>query len=476
MPVDDPQNFRREKLNQKAKLSELPDEKRQELEDYIQKEENKNQLAEGTLAKRLGKIRTILNESSSTLKQTSASDINNIITQLRRDRDWTAGTARNYQKAIRRYLDTLNQPDKKEKIILTSTDRGRGTDEIDTEELPTEEELRQLVMEKSRNLRDKAMFSFLIESGCRLSASLSLQIKDVKFGEGPAGSTIVIFRNSIGLKGVENHKIPIHYSSQFMRDYLYEEHPDRENPEAPFFAKSKENYREGEDNSLNPPMVRRRLRRITEDTDIDVNPHKLKHVRATNMREQGWPDHLLKHYLGWSENSNQLDRYVHAEKEKLNEQVVEMQGMEPEERERTPKLPRCPSCKSPLSSDYEVKFCPHCKQRIKLYDHPDWLKAYIDVLDNPEDDIAYRYMVANPHLVEDNPDHLRTKLKHTMKVQLAIEKYEKGKEVPEEWKHEVENLAETYALNTQGKPEEIDWKDRYRKDGDINTLRDELEG
>jgi integrase len=436
MPVGDPQDFEARRISQESKIDELTEEKRDPIIDYIEEEIDLNELADSTLTTRLSKLRILSKQSDKPLDELSASEAKKIIRKMAKNRGWSNGTKRNYQKAIRRFYHVLGDRKKKKRITLTATKTGGGEDKIHPDDLPDEEELRELIVEKSRNLRDKAMLTFMVETGCRISACLSLRIKDIDINGGPAKSSLVHFRDAKGLKGAENTTIPINYSVPSIQDYLREEHPDRENPDAPLFTKSRENYEEGKDNSLHPSLIRRRLTRITEDMDMDVHPHMLRHVRITNMRKQGWPDRLIKHYVALDENTNQLKRYSHVKQEEKNQQIAELQGMEPDEDDYTPELPECPSCSHPLSHDIARKHCSNCGQQLELYDYPDWLKDWMRWREKaglePEGRV-YKHFLQHPYELYDDFDKIqednRRWMRHHMQ-EVAKEMVDKLDELP----------------------------------------------
>ncbi|MDZ7688420.1 MAG: site-specific integrase [Halobacteriales archaeon] len=448
MPVNDPQDFEARRISQGSKIDELPEEKREPITDYIDEEIDLNELKDSTLTTRLSKLRILSKQTDEPLNELSAPDVKRMIRNMAKSRGWSNGTKRNYQKAMRRFYYVLGERKKKKRITLTATNTGGGGDKIHPDDLPDAEELRELIVEKSRNLRDKAMFTFMVETGCRISACLSLRIKDIDINGGPAKSSLVHFRDAKGLKGAENTTIPINYSVPPIRDYLREEHPDRENQDAPLFTKSRENYEKEEDNSLHPSLIRRRLTRITEDMDMDVHPHMLRHVRITNMRKQGWPDRLIKHYVALDENTNQLKRYSHVKQEEKNQQIAELQGMDTEEEDYTAELPECPNCSHPLSHDIAHKYCPNCGQQLELYDYPDWLKDWMKWREkaglDPEGRV-YKYFLQHPHKLYDDFDKIqeddRRWMKHHMQ-EVADDMVDEFDELPQKLPESLSDLLE----------------------------------
>ena len=403
MSIEDPNDFRGQRIRQVEKVrEELSEEKAEEILEYVDKETKKNELAESTLKNRISKLRILSESTDKQLLEMTSTEVNDLIQSEKQSRNWSNEYVRNYQKAVRRFYEIHGEEKKQNRIILTSS-KSEGEKKIKPEDLLTDRELGELFEKECRNDRDRALFMTMYETGARLSAIVSRKIKDYEYQGGPDTTSTLYFGESRGLKGFEGHRL-ITQADTFIQDYLTHEHPDPENEEAPLFTVNEGNYEEGEDNFLRPEIVRRRLKRITEDTDIHVTPHILRHCRVTEMRKQGYSDALIKHQFGWSENTTQIERYSHLEDEEKNKKIAEQMGLDVDDEDYTPELSECPRCGYPIGKpDWEN--CPRCQKRLGLYTYPQWLDDYVDAI--PEDaseDKIYDYILDNPIIIGDKDE------------------------------------------------------------------------
>lgn len=77
-----------------------------------------------------------------------------------------------------------------------------------------------------------------------------------------------------------------------------------------------------------------------------VNPHRFRHARATHMAAH-MTEEQLKKYLGWTAGSNMAAIYVHLSGKDIDNAVLNMNGLDVEERqeENALKTIKCPRCK-----------------------------------------------------------------------------------------------------------------------------------
>jgi integrase len=446
MVINDPQAFRKQRIAQMEKVEEnLPEEDREDIRSYVDRETKKNELAESTLKNRISRLRILAEEKSKDepLKELTSTELNGLIDKLSDKRGWDTAYTRNYQKAVRRYLDASGKVQKKERIILSSSNSGGKDDTIDVDKLPDMEDLADIIQEHSRMERDRALFMTMLETGARISAILSRRVKhyqsDVESREGAR----IKFTEFTGSKGFEGPRI-IAQSTPFIERYLHNEHPDPDNEDAPLFAVSAGNYEDGDDNALSPPVVRKRINRLLEGTDLedkDISPHTLRHVRVTEMRKQGYSDALIKHHLGWSEGSNQIERYSHLDDVEKNKQIAEEMGLEVEDEEFSPALDNCPRCGCRIGSP-EWEVCPICKQSLELAGYPDWFHDYVSYVEDEEDDKLYQYFTQNPRDVARSVDQLQYPLGECLLSKLCRTKLKTGEELPERYEEEVEGFLE----------------------------------
>ena len=479
MGVDDPSDFKRQYDRAVERMeTEMEHERDQQaLRNYVYEKEGN--LAKSTLSKRIGRFILLSNSAEEPILDMNYGKLVRFMSDISDQKDWSKGTRGNYEKTLKLILKEDGQREKSERITKTRP----KSESIDEESIPNGEQLREIIEDHSRMERDRAMFMMLYELGCRLSALLSLRIKDIEIGEGIGGSTLVRFRESEGLKGMENNNRIIKQSQTFLEIYLSKEHPDPQNPEAPLFCRTGKKYKEDEDNSLSPPVVRRRLRRLLEGTELEdegITPHSFRHARVTQMKREGYSDEEVKHQMGWSRNTDQLKRYEHIEEEEMNQKIAERMGLEVEEESYTPELENCPQCGAKIDDYLSWTQCPRCRSNLELSNRPEWFIRYLDFIDEePEEDELFRYMLKNPYEMVDEYKDLRSKLKDIVELKVAYYSEVRGKMIEHDRiKDKSRNLKEGW-LDARNERQKKMSKQEYlremiEKDQDLQRIRREL--
>jgi integrase len=346
------------------------------------------------------------------------------IGDLSQERDWTDGTKRNYGKAVRSFLEEVEDDvcAKKEDINLATDDSGGKIDEDDILSL---QEARTLIDEASNRLRDQAMFSVLLDLGLRISALCALRVKDFDFNEGARVGEITLNDEALGQKGSGGRTHVATISSGHIRSYLRNEHPRPDEPEAPLFHKIGRHYnpdKPSDDGSVSPAMFRRRMRRLARDTDIPerkLYPHNMKHSAVTIWALRGLSDREIEYRAGWARESGQLKRYEHLTGEDINNQILDTFGIEHEDSTTTiAAIDSCPNCN--VSVDTGMRYCPQCGQQIDMEMRPDWFNQYLDA--HGEDDGLAEDLLDNPSQIASKPENLPESLRtrHQDKIENVV--------------------------------------------------------
>ncbi|RLG18101.1 hypothetical protein DRN63_01990 [Nanoarchaeota archaeon] len=189
-------------------------------------------------------------------------------------------------------------------------------------DLPTilsEEEVLRII-NSTDNLRDRAMISFLYESGCRAGELLNLRIRDLEFDE---------FGCKVRLNGKTGERIiRVVFSANALRDYL-KTHPLRDDLNSPLWI-TKKNFTNGESRyeALKYGGLRKVIRTLVKVAGIKkrVSPHTFRHSRVTHLSKK-LSDQTLKKYFGWSRDSKMLSVYSHLSTEDLDESYLQLYGI-----------------------------------------------------------------------------------------------------------------------------------------------------
>jgi len=146
------------------------------------------------------------------------------------------------------------------------------------------------------NSRDRALFYFLFDSGCRIEEALNLKIKDIEKHE-KEDKKGFYYLVDIRISKTLPRRISIPLSSQFISKWL-EEHPDRINPEAFLF-----------------PLEYDASRKIIKTASFKalgfkVTPHQLRHSSASYYCKLIDNPYKFCYRYGWKFGSREANRYI----------------------------------------------------------------------------------------------------------------------------------------------------------------------
>lgn len=132
------------------------------------------------------------------------------------------------------------------------------------------------------NKRDRAYIEFLYSTGCRVTESLSLDVKDVNFSEGE----VIAFG--------KGHKERVVYLSDTASKYLQEYLEDRyAQPDEPLFTHQVNHQR------MTPRGAQVLLKEVGDKAGVEnVHPHRFRRTMATHLLDRGMPIEQIKEVLG----------------------------------------------------------------------------------------------------------------------------------------------------------------------------------
>lgn len=252
-------------------------------------------------------------------------------------KNYTDSTLYQYRAILKKYLSTLS-PEQARNIKLR----------VKRKEPPvilTQPEIEQLI-EACRNPRDKALISFLYESGCRKGELVSIRLENVVFTA--YGATVTIPKGKTGPR-----TIPVVYSASYLRQWI-EGHPTK-GKQDPLFCSLQQPFAQFSFSGLKHLMST-----LKERTGLTkkLYPHLFRHSRASHLANQ-FTEQQLKQFLGWTAGSNMAAVYVHLSQRDIQNAVLQAYGLENStETKDSFEVCRCPRCKeiNPAS----LKFCGKC--------------------------------------------------------------------------------------------------------------------
>lgn len=215
-------------------------------------------------------------------------------------------------------------------------------------EILTMEEIKKMI-EACENFRDRALISILYESGCRASEILDLKIKDLNFDEYGA---VLIVNGKTG-----SRRIRLVSCVQELKAWL-NVHPKKNEPQAPLFCALTKNNK---GNPLNDSSLNFIVHEIAKKAGINkrVYPHLFRHTRATHLAKF-MTEQELKVYFGWARNSDMTSVYIHLSGQDIENKILTINGIKPQEQEELPKIPTFKCYRCGEINSIGNKFCCKC--------------------------------------------------------------------------------------------------------------------
>ncbi len=261
-------------------------------------------------------------------------------------------TRHDYKIALKKFYKWLHKGEEPE-LTKWFTTNIKNKDKKLPEDMLTEEEIMKMI-NSATNTRDKAMIGLLWDIGARIGEVGTLKIKHIKFDE--YGSVILVN----GKTGPR--RVRAVWSVSYLMNWL-EEHPERDNPEAPLWFNLSRRKKGLE--SIQYDAIRMQLQRIAEATGIKkrIHTHLLRHSRATYMANHLTEAQMNMHF-GWVQGSNMPSIYVHLCGRDVDQAILKANGIEIKEEENKPKTNICPRCKN-INTPNNL-FCYKCGAVLTL--------------------------------------------------------------------------------------------------------------
>jgi len=257
--------------------------------------------------------------------------------------DWTRTTyITMVKKFYRWHLGKL--PDYIQNMKTKVKGNGKAPDDLLTYQDVT------ALIENSRNARDRALFSVLYDSGCRIGEIINMRIKDLSFDEFGALLRVT------GKTGFRQVRI-VGNSIAYLRAWL-DNHPLRNDVNAFLFCNLSENIL---GRSLTYADVYSIIRHTAKRAGIKkrIHPHLFRHTRATILASKV-TEAPLEAQMGWVHGSRQTRTYVHLSLRDQDNAILKAYGIKVPENEtiQEDKPKECPRCHTLNPSD--AQYCRNC--------------------------------------------------------------------------------------------------------------------
>jgi len=250
------------------------------------------------------------------------------------------GTLHGYKVTLKRFYRWLEGNDeeypRKVKWIKSNGDTTRIHE---PEQLLTCEEILEMIRH-ARNPRDKALISFLYDSGARIGETLSMKIKHLEFLADMLKATLPVSKTQprvISLVSCRQHIVT-----------WFNCHPLKDDPDAPLWSNLK--------GVGNKPLLEQTVSRILKTTaeaagiKKRVYPHLFRACSITHKQAEGYPEQFIKMFHGLCKDSKVMKHYSHLSYSDLEAIQRKMNGLPVEDKPGLNSGIRCPSCgkKNPL--------------------------------------------------------------------------------------------------------------------------------
>ena len=280
----------------------------------------------------------------------SMEDLKSTIVNLQSKANISPRTVEDYKQAIRKYYKWKLSDREFQKRVQWIKVRGNSVNRLKkSEEMVSVDEMHKLI-ENCISVRDKALFSLLYDSGCRVGEILTLRIRDLQNDQ---WGTVLHVSGKTGERMVRI----VGDSVPYLREWV-QQHPKANNPDSMVFVStSAQAYSE----PMNYPEMARALNRAKRRAGITrrIHPHLFRHTRASILASRV-AEAPLESQMGWIHGSRQTRTYVHLSAKDQDMAILKAYGIKPEEDNVVKDIsPReCPRC-STLNPSNAV-YCRKC--------------------------------------------------------------------------------------------------------------------
>lgn len=379
MDVNDPQGFGQKLANERQRLQNagLDDRDREAIERHAAKLRAEDK-AESTVMKRLSNLRLAGQRGPRPLVEYGLDDYTELVGALRGEYGLGGGTVAQYKVALRVFYRFLHRHDDyseygwhEEIDISSSRSRGDGGRDYGRLTRPAIEVLK----DACANQRDRALVSFLYDTGVRVGLAASLRVGDLSELDSDR-PTFTPNPDASGLKGTAVQAYPLYFSAHELRQWVRKDHPAGGTDAAPLFSRLPANFDHDSPakNALHTTYLESRLGDLGEQAGLDVptNPHSFRHSCVARLLDQGYTRQDLKARLAWEPSAvdELAARYDERSREDELSRLDELEGREVDrsdgadgEGERTVACPVCGTM-APAAA----RFCPACASPLEERD------------------------------------------------------------------------------------------------------------
>ncbi len=209
--------------------------------------------------------------------------------------------------------------------------------------LTQEEALR--IVQAARCQRDRALIFTLWDTGARIGEILSLKVGDVTLDQYGAALTVTGktgMRRIRIIDSVPDLQLWLNQYPGNVDDWLFPSTQKR----GKFTPKGAQH------------LIKKAAARAGIDKHVFV--HLFRHSRLTDLAKKGLNEMELRLIAGWENSSNMPATYLHLSGADVDDKVLAIHGIIPEEKEERVKstIRSCPRCQT--QNPFDAKYCKQC--------------------------------------------------------------------------------------------------------------------
>ncbi|MCL4320905.1 MAG: site-specific integrase [Candidatus Thermoplasmatota archaeon] len=342
----------------------------------------------------------------------SIEDLKSVIMQLSANQKISPRTVEDYKQALRKYYKWKLSDKEFQKRVQWIRVRGNSVNRLKkSDDMITVDEIHKII-ENSISTRDKALFSVLYDSGCRVGEILTLRIRDLQNDQ---WGTVLHVSGKTGERMVRI----VGDSVPYLREWV-QQHPKSNDPNSVVFVSvSAQAYGE----PMNYAEMLRALSRAKNRAGITrrIHPHLFRHTRASILASRV-AEAPLESQMGWIHGSKQTRTYVHLSAKDQDTAILKAYGIKREE--------------DNIAKDASPKSCPRCEAlnpSIAVYCRKCWLPLTIEATlelkekeEHIEKELTTKGLIDDKirALIENMPESERTGILTSI-IQMAL-KEQKG--------------------------------------------------
>ncbi len=203
----------------------------------------------------------------------------------------------------------------------------------------------------AEGMREKALASFMYESGCRVPDELfSIKLSDIEFKNNHA--LVKIHSGKTGTYRI----IPIVSSVMHLKNYIQEAHANLGHETCLF-------VRKGSDKLMSYAMLRKIVKKWIKKAVINkkITPYSFRRSRYTHLSTI-IPTPVLYRFMGQVQGSRAIERYVALNNEDMQNVILGFNGLPSETKNSNINIIFCPRCNNMNSPEKE--YCDFCSSPL----------------------------------------------------------------------------------------------------------------